>query len=766
MLINNIKLMGFTILASLIIVGCGSSNKNTQEDESSQKITYTDYKGESRTAQKDPGDAETLAATGYQHTLFDSADQKCQHCHNELYDTWKTSMHSKSWSDKIFQSKQQDFLRTHLSKIGTNPTGDKEYTTALFQGAAKTCAKCHAPAAVYSNDFKIDIEKVQTTDAIATTTEFLAAKSIYENNLATAADYDPHTATTVVGTSATGEIYKATYHIGNAHNREGINCATCHSIETVRMMKADGADNGTYTLAKDLRAGPHGGIQKAAGEALTYDANGTTTDMNHFFRLWGPEIYNEYHNIPKSAADFDRNKKVDGRYTIKSTDLNGTDGKVHYTGGPFYGPYGVTGLSNSNPNDETNRTAHLNPHFDKDTNNHFGNFGKGMCLSCHQRSSGAISPESGEFMELCSTWLVVSDGVDNNFDDTITSPKCQKCHMPRLKDKTLLHQWGKPTALFTQADMHLTEHFDPNSTTTDASNNPVKGKWMNDHAFVGGSKLGAPNYKAKIQSGFEGTLEATPGTGTITVSATLENKTAHMFPGAHPMRRVLTRIIVTDATGTKVPFNNAEGISTFGDITNSVVSGQKGDSVDDTGDATVTVGYNANRSINFPGQTADLDGSAVSSQTFSGASVAIIAADSTVKEQNLTDEGKIQGKVKNAAIVDSSDMTNFTRIYGHETGKTYNGTFVVRPGFDSNLVGSDNRLLPNEKENYTLNFTGLSAGEYSVSYKVYYMQKGANGVFPATDEGFLDAAVNAKKKLLITEVGSYETNVTVQMMSL
>ncbi len=37
------------------------------------------------------------------------------------------------------------------------------------------------------------------------------------------------------------------------------------------------------------------------------------------------------------------NKTADGRYTFRGIDKDGTDGKTHYTGGPFYGPFGVTG---------------------------------------------------------------------------------------------------------------------------------------------------------------------------------------------------------------------------------------------------------------------------------------------------------------------------------------------------------------------------------------------------------------------------------------
>ena len=129
----------------------------------------------------------------------------------------------------------------------------------------------------------------------------------------------------------------------------------------------------------------------------------------------------------------------------------------------------------------------------------------------------------------------------------------------------------------------------------------------------------------------------------------------------------------------------------------------------------------------------------------------------------MSSSGTTTGDVNNAAIVDNADLSKFTRVYGHETGKMYDlnndgtkETFVVRPGFDSNKVESDNRLSPNETETYTLTYdiTGLTG--VSATYKIYYMQKGANGKFivdPAT--GFLDQAASDAKKLLVTEVGSY-----------
>jgi hypothetical protein len=728
-------------------------------------ITYTDHKGQTRMAAAEQGDAESETGIGYQHTLFDSADQKCQHCHNELYDTWKTSMHAKSWSDPIFQSAHQDFFRTHITKIGTNPTGEREYTTTTFKGAAKTCIKCHAPAALYSGDYQVSIDPLPISGSIATTKEFTKAKAVHEVNLASTSQYDPTCPTTVVATGADGKLYKATYHIGNPANQEGINCATCHTIETVRMMSEGGADGGIYTLTKDLRAGPHGPVKKASGDTLVYDADGTNTDMNYFFRLWGPEIYTDYHNTPKSIGEFDggngNTKQSDGRFVFTNRDISDPEGKRHYTGGPFYGPFGYTGLINSNADDATDRTAHLNPNFDKDNNNHFGNYGTALCLSCHQRSAGSFSQNDG-FMELCTPWLAVSDGVGNNYEDTDTSPKCQYCHMPRLADKRVLHQWAKPNKLFTRDDLDLTPHFDPDNNKTDATNNPVIGEWLSDHGFTGANQTGSSNFLAKIKSGFEANLKTTANDGVLNVTTMLKNKTAHMFPGSHLTRRVLSRVVVTNNKGEKVSFSGATGISTFDTIENNVVTGDKHDTIDVTGNAIVTVGYDSRRSITFQGQVPDLDGSAVASQQFSGTEVTVTAPDKAVKNQTLDENGKIVGTLTNTAIVDNSDAQHFTRIYGHETGKMVNGEFVVRPGFGSNIVGNDNRLLPNETETYNLTYDDLNSGMYTVTYKIYYLQKGANGKFPTNADGFLDNKENIKKKLLISEVGSYSERIVVE----
>ena len=107
------------------------------------------------------GEAEVIAGTGYGHTLFDSADNKCQHCHNDLYDTWNRSMHAKSWEDPIFQSKYQDFLRLQASKIGVvDPRTGDEYLPKMIQKSGQVCVKCHAPTAFYSSDYKITLKEV------------------------------------------------------------------------------------------------------------------------------------------------------------------------------------------------------------------------------------------------------------------------------------------------------------------------------------------------------------------------------------------------------------------------------------------------------------------------------------------------------------------------------------------------------------------------------------------------------------------------------
>jgi len=324
----------------------------------SQAVLATDG---GRTELAGPGDAEVIAGTGYQHTLFDSAEQKCQHCHNDLYDTWKTSMHAKSWKDPIFQSKYQDFLRLQASKIGAvGPTG--EYKEGTIQKTGQVCIKCHAPTAFYSSDYKITLTEVgdQNVDPNA----YADAKASLESNIAP--KYNPDNEATVVSMAKTGKVYTVSYHIGNSHNREGINCSYCHSIETVRMMNDTDGDLGQYTLKGPIKMGPIGPVVKNPGDTLLYSPDASTPDMNAFFALIGPEKYVDAGNTPKEAADFDMMKAADGRHTMKSiptgcNDPDDADGdgdkECHYTGGPFYGPFGVTGVSNSRDDDATDRAS-------------------------------------------------------------------------------------------------------------------------------------------------------------------------------------------------------------------------------------------------------------------------------------------------------------------------------------------------------------------------------------------------------------------------
>ena len=83
------------------------------------------------------------------------------------------------------------------------------------------------------------------------------------------------------------------------------------------MLNADvndeGGDGGKYTLAKQCRI-----LFGALGTTLDYNVDGEDPYMNSFFRFAAAEIYNDYGNTPKTTADFDVDKKADGRHTIKS----------------------------------------------------------------------------------------------------------------------------------------------------------------------------------------------------------------------------------------------------------------------------------------------------------------------------------------------------------------------------------------------------------------------------------------------------------------
>lgn len=777
-----------TLLLSAGIIfslsGCGGgSSTSTITETTTEEPTV-----ESRTDLAHAGEAEFPTGIHYGNTLFDSADKKCQNCHFELYDTWKTSMHAKSWTDGIFQTKYQEYLRIQLSSIGK--TGTPNYTPGTITGPGSTtvgtgvgavtysdvrngggtsrvCLKCHAPGAYYAGDFNISVERVgapgdyEGLDATALRSYLTNLEKDKTSTL---------NATTVASVAKDGNVYTATYHIGHEANREGINCATCHSIESIRLMGIEPTegvrDGGELTLKQAIKYGPIGATRFAPGTTLKYDSNATNPHMNGFFSLVGPELYSDINDTPQDADGMNNtDKKVwDGRFTMRSVEINGMNGKTHYTGGPFYGPYGITGTDNSNEDDDSNRSASsLGKDVFQAKDNHFSKHAKALCLSCHQRSAGAKDPNAveGNQMELCSTWNAMSDGVDDNFLDTASSPKCTKCHMPRLDDKTVLHKWNKPNELFTRDEL-LTGYFDPeDGDGYGEAHNPVFGKWMNDHGFIGGNRQSGNNYKDKVKSAFEADVIAEKDGSTLTVTTSLLNKTAHMLPGAHPMRRMLTRVIVTDELGNMVPTISATGNSTFENTVNTVEPSNAGDTINTTGTGRGSVGvvYDGARKIEISGLAADLSDSNVTSQKFANTLHNISAADVINNINNITATNEINATVTNAAITTDENNATFTRIYGRETGKMFGDTFIVRPGFDSNTVpdNRDNRLVPNEKETYTIKYAIEEGKTYTVTYKVYYMLTGANGSFPVDPETGWHVDGSAPN---IYEVGSYTETVT------
>lgn len=709
-----------------------------------------------RNVAANPGEVVVHAGLGYHKTMFDSADNNCQNCHNDLYDTWKKSVHAKSWNDQIFQSQYQDYLRMSIARIGVTGAGGL-YTEAKFKGAAQVCIRCHAPAAYYSNDYDVQL-KVLSTDPLADYTSLRASKELNKSP-----NFDPNQVGKVVSLSADGKVYQATYHIGNKHNREGISCAFCHSIETVRLKNDVDGDLGQYKLGFNMTAGPIGPVVYPAGSILQYSWNSNTRDMNAFFMLVGPEKYADPGNTPKNAADFDLNKIADGRYTMKSIILG------QYTGGPYYGPWvGVSGLHNVRADDTLDRAALVNPNFvsveaTSARDHHFKSQSKALCLSCHQRSAGAQNPESNgiagtqtddHFMELCTTWSVASTGPQANYKAKPDSPQCTNCHMERIANKVALHKWNSPTELYTAED-GMQDRWDP----ADPDSIAARG-YMASHAYVGSDSIN------KLKSAVAATLSATVEGSAIKVTTSLLNKTGHEFPAAHPMRRALTRVVVTDATGKRISYVDATGSSSHEDIVNTIAT-IDGETVY-PGREKVGVKYNPDRVIDIPFMEADLNGGAVSNHKFDRTLVNWMDGSFNVvvnpaPVQKTDGSWTIQGQVYINKIVTSTDTSNFTRIYGHETGKkdpADSTRFMVRPGFDSSLV-RDNRLLTNERETYQINFdaTQVDAWPVTVAYRVYYMKKGANGSFPTAADGFLDAAANQANSLGIKEV--YKTSVQV-----
>ncbi len=709
-----------------------------------------------RNAKATPGESEVIAGTGYQHTVFDSAKEKCQHCHNDLYDTWAQSGHSVAWKGGIFQGQFQNVVRARINQLALTSTpadpADKTANHKKFEGRVQFCVKCHAPAAWYSKDVKITLEELDLGGDPLTKEKLASLKTANEANLA-GPNFDPALATSVVGFDNQGKVFKSTLHIGHPHNREGVNCAYCHSIETVRMLSDDNDDGGKYKLAKTL---PNSGF--SAGDTLTYSTDGENREMNSFFRFAGAEIYSDYENTPKLLADFDVNKAADGRHTIKSIVLG------QHTGGPFYGPFGVTGLTNRNPADTVDRGALVKASFTDAGNNgedhQFGDKSKGLCLSCHQCALGRKDTDqaalgNSHFNTGCAIWQANSGfGSEANHSSSDKSPKCVKCHMEKVANKTVLHKWNSPDELFTEG---VTPHFDPTVATS-----LVSMKYLNNHAFMA-TKIGKYG-PGKLISAVDSSLSATKTGTDIVVDTTLLNKTGHFFPGTMPMRRALMRIIATDSEGTKLPLVSATGNSTFEDVSHKLAT-LPNETVEGS-DIVIRNKPAAGDRVAFTGQTDDLDGSAVNSQKFSTSVVTFTSpspagfppplggATPTEVTMGATSVWRYQGRIKARKIVDDAAGTDhFTRIYGYQLISTDpTNTEVIRPGIDSKKVVATS-LSPNEQESYTVRFDGSSAvGDVTVTYKAYYMTKGANTQFPTAPDGFLNVEAAKDAKLLISEL--------------
>ena len=81
----------------------------------------------------------------------------------------------------------------------------------------------------------------------------------------------------------------------------------------------------------------------------------------------------------------------------------------------------------------------------------------------------------------------------------------------------------------------------------------------------------------------------------------------------------------------------------------------------------------------------------------------------------------------------------------------YKHIYLDMPGFGK----STNEMILTTVDYANIVQLFLDALGVSATYKVYYMQKGANGKFIADTDGWLNQAVSDEKKLLVTEEGSY-----------
>ena len=621
------------------------------------------------------------AELGYGKTIFESANEYCMHCHYDLHETWEKSMHGNSWKDPIFQKLYQAFLKYMISnKLGkTGETGT--FTVETAKNLGQICLSCHAPTALYSKDFKLEITEVDQPG----------------NEVNTFKNFDPALETILFATNSdTNQTYKITYHIGNPNNREGINCALCHSIEEIKMAHPDD----TYILSNPIKAGPIGQIIFNSGETLLFN---NEKHRNAFFKIVGPEIYSDYGDTRNS------DKVRDGRFRIKPIPLDGQNGKTHYAGGPYYGPFGITATSNVANDDETNRELIANTSGFKVPENHYNEYAKTLCLSCHQRSSGTIDKnpdnELGLFMELCTTF----NAIDQNPQSTEYTPKCTKCHMEARKG-ILINKWKKEN-----------EPWNIEEIPTEGIKNLMTAGIFYSHNFEGASS------PEKVTSGME--LKITDlqvEDGKVKVSYYIKNKTAHMFPGAHPMRRVITILKVYDKYGNPLKLLSATGKTEFQDVVYTYYK--------EGFDKEINVEVKKReKPVEFLGKVPDINGE-VCSQWI---------------------DYDMQNQTGTKRIIDECDKTlyKFARVYGRELIDIASST--IKPGFAAN-TSKDNRLTPNEVELYTVYFElpeNTSVDNLKAEIRAYYHKVGATGLVPLTSDEWIDLDKAKQLKLPVYKTG-------------
>ncbi len=621
------------------------------------------------------------ASVGYGKTVFESANQYCMHCHYDLHDTWSKSMHGNSWKDPIFQKLYQAFLKYMVSnKLGkSGPTGTFTINTAKNVG--KVCLGCHAPNALYSKDFKLEIEEV--------------SEAGQEENLFSS--FNPALETVLYAkNTSNGKTYKITYHIGHENNREGINCAMCHSIEQIKM--AHPGDK--YILSSPIKAGPIGPVIFEAGTQLEFE---NEKHRNAFFKIVGPEIYQDYGDTRNSQ------KVRDGRFRLKPIPLDGSDGKTHYAGGPYYGPYGITATENIADDDDTDRMYIADTSGYKVPENHYNEYAKTLCLSCHQRSSGTIDKnpdnELKMFMELCTTF----NAIDQNPHSTDYTPKCTKCHMEARKG-ILINKWKKEN-----------EPWDIDKIPTEGIKEIMQAGIFHSHRFEGASS------PEKVASGMEVKItDLYVENGKVKVKYYIKNKTAHMFPGAHPMRRVITILKVYDKDGNPLKLLSATGKTEFQDV----VYTYKKDSF--AKEIKVEV-KKRDKQVEFLGKVKDINGE-VCSQWI---------------------DFDINSKTGTKKIIDECEKTlyRFARVYGRELLDI--NTQTIKPGFAANTA-RDNRLTPNEVEIYEVEFElpeNVNTRDIKAELRAYYHKVGATGMIPLTKDQWIDLSAAQSQKLPIYKTG-------------